>query len=94
MQGRVQDIPIGSVLGISRIFFGFFSDFFEFSWDKSKSGPTAGWVDESVHKMSREGFAALQWLSTLWADSVNAVEASGAMSKLRCGGGSRSIGGQ
>ena len=49
---------------------------------------------ESVHKMSQEGFAALQWLFTPWADSVNAVEASGVMSKLRCGGESHSIGGQ
>ena len=75
-------------------FLGIFSDFFEFSWDKSKSGPTAGWVDESVHEMSQEGFVALQWLSTPWADSVNAAEALGVMSKLRCGGGSRSIGGR
>ena len=63
---------------------GIFLDFFEFSWDKSKSRPTAGWVDESAHKPLREGFMALQWLFTPWADSVNATEALGVVSELRC----------
>ena len=42
---------------------------------------------------------ALQWLSTPWADGVNAAEASGATPEHRVieprwGGWSRSIGGQ
>ena len=74
-------------------FLGIFLNYFEISWDKSKSGPTAAWVDESVHETLQEGFTALQWLSTPWVDSVNATEALGAMSESRCGGKSRSIGG-